>query len=918
MPDIESARHEQHIEWLLWEIRKSTRSGMSLQDAIDQIMANPFATPSDDLVEEARMRYLKAEGKIARYERVDSLTDKETETGQWYDGTDFDDYVYWPHVREVLRPKLGDALDEVNLSADKVLSSLRPPGESEFDVRGLVLGFVQSGKTTNFISLISKAADVGYRLIIVLAGMTDNLRRQTQERLEEQLVNDETPGWVKLTTIDSDFNAAQFRANNQNANTLLSSPDNRLIAVVKKNGHILQGLNNFLKHAGVIVDKLPILVIDDESDQASINVSKQAKAEVSRINAQIRTLLRNRKTAYVAYTATPFANILIDPNDTSDLYPRDFIHVLPRPKGYFGTEALFGRPPLSGDEDDEVEGLPMIRTIPVSEIEATRPPGSKKAFEQWSPYIPDSLDEALRWFILATAARRARGQSDSHSSMLIHTAVRTQAHEGLHRLIKSHVRVLKSHWEEESAIESFRELWNEETFLVPASRFDYSSYSFDEIKEFIPQVLDDVEIVMDNGVSEERLVYKEEEAKTVIAVGGNTLARGLTLEGLVCSYFVRTATAYDTLLQMGRWFGFRNGYADLPRIWMTEELETWFRDLALVEADLRQDLARYASGGETPLTYQARIRVHPAMEVTARAKQQSSRPASVSYSGRKVQTILFRHKDRVWLDKNLAATKQLVSRILADGAQSQKKSNGTTVFKNVRPEAVVDFLDAYTIYEESILGRKNAELLKNYIRNEHETGSIRAWDVSFYGKGHVDPAKTIDLGLSEELALINRSQMVVNSNDQVANIKTLVGSMDRLNSVNLEPSEIKPLVDSIEAQDSTSENKLLKVYEEHVGQDVAHLAIYAIDPDSTTTQSRDYVHKTGTRQGKKIAPKNRRKDLDAVSAPIGIGIFFPTSSNPDPEAEYVSTQEYVEVETMQQVEAAEEEAFAPQSKDNDD
>ncbi|WP_295803302.1 Z1 domain-containing protein [uncultured Corynebacterium sp.] len=917
MSDIDAEIHEQQISWLLDEIRKATRSGISLPDAIAAIMRNPFATPDAELVEEARVRYLQAQGKIARYEPVDSLTDKETETGKWYDGTDSDSYVYWPHVREVLRPKLGDALEEVNAAADKVLSSLRPPGEEEFDVRGLVLGFVQSGKTTNFISLISKAADVGYRLIIVLAGMTDNLRRQTQERLEEQLVNDSTPGWVKLTTMESDFNASQFRANNQNANTLLSSPDNRLIAVVKKNGHILKGLNNFLNQAGVAVDELPILVIDDESDQASINVSKQAKAEVSKINAQIRTLLRNQKTAYVAYTATPFANILIDPNDTNDLYPRDFIHVLPRPKGYFGTETLFGRPPLAGEEDGEVDGLPMIRTIPTSEIEATRPPGSRKAFDQWSPYIPDSLDEALRWFILATAARRARGQESAHSSMLIHTAVRVQAHNDLHELIKEHIRILRTNWSRGTSKESFHELWEEETQLVHPSRFDYEPLAFEEIEEFIPQVFDAVEVIMDNGDSQKRLAYEETKAKTVIAIGGNTLARGLTLEGLVCSYFVRTATAYDTLLQMGRWFGFRNGYADLPRIWMTEELEGWFQDLALVEADLRQDLARYASGAETPLTYQARIRVHPSMEVTARAKQQSSRPASVSYSGRKVQTILFRHKDRVWLDNNIAAAKQLVSAIQADGVKELHKTNGTTVFKNVAPSTIIEFLESYTIYEESVLGRKGAELLKKYVRQEHETGSIRAWDVSFYGKGHFDPAKTIDLGLSKELGLVNRSQMVINSNDQVANIKTLVGSLDRLNSVDLDSSEIKPLVDSFETQESSSESKLLEVYEEHVGQDVAHLAIYAIDPESTTTQRGDYVHASGAQKGKKITPKNRRKNLDAVSVPIGIGIFFPTSSNPDPEAEYVSTQEYVEVETMQQVEAAEEEALSTQITSED-
>lgn len=908
MSTAEELSREEGIEWILQEIRKATRAGYSVEAAVKGIQSNPFAKPDPDIVREARIRFNRECGKIAVYKPVTTINNLEKETGLWWDGTDELNHIYWPKVREVLRPKLGDAINDVNNAADKILASLRPPGEDEIDVRGLVLGFVQSGKTTNFISLISKAADAGYRLIIVLAGMTDNLRRQTQERIENQII-DQTNGWVRLTTLESDFNAAQFRANHRNADTFLSSPEHRLIAVVKKNGHILKGLNEFLQQAGVAAEQMPILVIDDESDQASINVSSKAKAEVSRINAQIRMLLRNKKTAYVAYTATPFANILIDPNDSNDLYPRDFIHVLPRPKGYFGTETIFGRAPLSGEEDEDVDGLPMIRTIPASEIEATRAPGGKKAFAEWSPYIPESLDEALRWFIVATAARRARGQNDAHSSMLIHTAVRTEAHRDLHKLIKGRIQKMSRLWESGELKDTLSELWDEESSLIPSETFDYPALAFDDIEEFIPQVFSDVHVIMDNGVSDERLDYEGDKPKTVIAVGGNTLARGLTLEGLVCSYFVRTATAYDTLLQMGRWFGFRNGYADLPRIWMTEELEAWFRDLALVEADLRQELAKYATGGETPLGYQARIRVHPAMEVTARAKQQSSKLASISYSGRKVQTILFRHKNESWLGANIEAAKQLVAEIKTGGASEAWKNNGTAVFKNVDPAVIMKFLETYTIYEESDLGKKNAQLLKQYVENEHKTGSIRAWDVSFYGKKNPYPGKTIDLGLSKELPLINRSQMVVNPNQDVANIKTLVGSLDRLNSIELEPSEIKPLVDSLKAEEFSAEGRLLRTYEEHVGSDVAHLAVYAIDPESTTHQSSDYVHKSGQKKGTMIAPKNRRKDLDAVDTPIGIGIFFPTSSNPDPEAEYVSAPEHVESETMQQIEDAEEETI---------
>ncbi len=908
MTDNSTTTRNLKIEWLLEEIRNAVRTGVSVDAAVERISNNPFVKPPEDLLNEARIIFLQNAGQISKFKAVDSLIQDEVDSGDWYDGPDYDNHIYWPHVKEVLQPKLGSALDDVDKASSKVLCSLRPPAEDAFDVRGLVLGFVQSGKTTNFISLISKAADIGYRLIIVLAGMTDNLRIQTQKRINEQLI-DETPNWVKLTDIDSDFNASQFNANNRNSDTLLGAPANRHIAVVKKNGHILTALNNFLQGAKIATKDLPILVIDDESDQASINVSPKAKAEASKINAQIKTLLRNPKTAYVAYTATPFANILIDPNDTTDLYPKDFIHVLPKPEGYFGTETIFGREPLNGEDAEELDGLSMVRTIDEDEIGATRPPSGKKGFENWEPEIPKSLDEAIRWFILATAARRARGQKDAHSSMLIHTAVRTAAHEILHELVQEQVKFLARKQDDPEMLKLLEAQWVYETEQVSAEALGYETLTFEEIKPHISDVLKATEVVMDNGVSEQRLQYEDGKPKTVIAVGGNTLSRGLTLEGLVCSYFVRNATAYDTLLQMGRWFGFRNGYGDLPRIWMTEELENWFHDLALVEADLRKDLARYADDGETPLTFQARIRTHPSMEVTARAKQQNSRPAVVSYSGQKVQTILFRHKNKDWLSQNIQAAESLVQDIHGKGLKEHQKKNGTKFFKQVPPSVVEKFLDEYAIYEESTLGRNNAELLKAYIKKEHSTGSIRAWDISFFGRSGSDRPKSIDLGLTSELNLLNRSQMVVSASPDVANIKTLVGSLDRLNSADLDKPALQELIDEFETQSTKAETKLLKAYEAAVGTDVAHLGIYAIDPDSKTSQSSDFVHKSGKNVGKLITPRNRRKDLNAEDVMIGIGLFFPTSSNPDPDAEYVSAQDFLDAETMEQVAEAESEVL---------
>ncbi|WP_296204212.1 Z1 domain-containing protein [uncultured Corynebacterium sp.] len=912
--NIEDQKRESDIEYFVEEFRRQSNSGYSIPAIADLIRRNPYAAPPEDILEEAQSRYLMSVGRVARYAPMDTLLTNERDHGTWYAGVDEEHHVYWPHVREILRPKLGDALEEVDAASGTVLASLRPPGEDEFDVRGLVLGYVQSGKTTNFISLIAKAADVGYRLIIVLAGMTDNLRKQTQERLDEQLIDDQN--WHRLTDQDNDFDAARAKANLQNAQTILSSKEMRSIAIVKKNGHILRSLNEYLQSGGKVTNETPILIIDDESDQASINVSPSAKEEASKINAQIRQLLRNRKTAYVAYTATPFANILVDPNVSDDIYPKDFIHVLPKPKGYFGTEDVFGRSLLHGEDDEVHDGLNMIRTIPEEEVSATQAPTRKDALSEWEPYVSDSLDTAIKWFFLATAARRARDGKSKHSSMLVHTAVRTVAHEMLRDILDEHVRILKTHFKSGKNQEDFRQLWDaeiQEVQLVTDSAGTTSHQPFEEVAPYLPQVMDEVKVIMDNGVSDERLSYSDDDPQTVIAVGGNTLARGLTLEGLVSSYFIRNATAYDTLLQMGRWFGFRKGYEDLPRIWMTEELEGWFRDLALVEADLRSDLSRYAREGITPLDFQARIRTHPSMLVTARAKQQASRPANISYSGQKVQTILFRHKNSTWLQNNIDAARGLASDLKQAGLQEDQRPNGTSVFREADPSVIEDFLDRYTIYEESDLGKNNAELLRKYISGEHESGSIRRWDISFYGKkpSFSSSSHSIELGLEQPLNLVTRSQMTLNSKPEVANIKTLVGPLDRLNSLEIDSQQRNDAVKKIRKDnDSAAEYAYLQVQEDYRGSDIAHLVLYAIDPESKTSQPEDYVHKSGAKAGQLISPSYRRKDLDAVDVPIGLGIFFPTSSGPEAEVNYVQAPEYRDDETYQRIQEAEEELDA--------
>lgn len=879
-------------------LEQDVKLGFTVDEAVKKLKKNyPLVQDpeAEKALNEARFEVIRSLGNASKLPPGTALRDPKVIDAPWLKGTDDDFEIYWPYLKTTLEADLGDALQSVDEASTAILQSLRPPAQQSFDTKGLVVGYVQSGKTTSFMSLIAKAADVGYRLIIVLAGITNNLRSQTQERFEEKLISPDADGearWIKLTHKGRDFSQSQWTAQ-ENATTLLKEPKNRVLAVVKKNSTVLRNLNKFIDESG-LANSIPMLIIDDEADQASINVSNHMKDEQSAINAAIKQLLRNQKTAYVAYTATPFANILIDPN-TEDLYPKDFIQVLPKPKGHFGTEELFGSSPIFGEEGngEENDGLDMIRTIPSEEIDDVRPPSRKKRQEGWQPSVPDSLSKAVKWFILAAAARFVRGHEKKHMSMLVHTTVRVDDHLELGDLLRQELALVKKQFKSKELDEQLEDLWSVEAKRVPPAMFELESLEFSDVYARIPDVLSRVNIVVDNGKSEERLNY-EEETQLVIAVGGNTLARGLTLEGLMCSYFVRTATAYDTLLQMGRWFGFRNGYQDLPRIWMTEELQSWFQDLAKIEAELREELATYATKEVSPLGYQAKIRTHPAMMVTSKAKQQDARDTDISFSRQKAQTILFHHKDRDWLQKNIEAAQALVSNIKTEGCKEISKDNGTRVFTDVSTSIIEDFLSSYQFVEDSILGRNGAAALLKYVKNEHEFGSIKTWSVSFYGQKKGSNSKAtgeIDLGLSgEKLRTINRSKMRISKPD-TANIKTLVGSMDRLNDV-VWPTddsrrEFTESLKNVKAREFT----LVQKRNHLVGSDVGHLAIYVVDKDSITNQPENYKKKDGN----VIAPRNQRENLDAVEHMVGVGIFFPESSNAQSAVNYVSAAEYVRI-----------------------
>ena len=540
---------------------------------------------------------------------------------RWYFGPKSTD-LHWPAVREFLlnaKNWLEVDIDAIDEASNEVVSLLEDPTQDRFSCRGLVVGHVQSGKTANMTAVAAKALDAGYDTVIVLAGLTNKLRFQTQLRLFDDLVRRNPMNWQVLTPNEQD---RDFRAPAQGG--FLSHVDKAQLAVIKKNVSPLRELKHAVERTlPAVRSKLRILVIDDECDQASIN-SARGELDMTAINRRIRELLSLLPAVtYVGYTATPFANVLINPyraegQELDDLYPRDFITALPRPASYFGTERLFGVTPSDSDDvQPEEEGLDMIRDVPIEE-EAFLQPQSRRDRDTFQPVMTNSLETAILYFLACCAARHERGDGERHMTMLVHTSAYVIAHERVATLIHSWVDVNRRRIvdQESNLGQRIRQVWTAEQHRIPANITDAPAVPVDRIFENLPTVLDTIEFPVENGASDDRIDYTG-QTKTYIVVGGSILARGLTLEGLTVSYFLRTTNQYDTLLQMGRWFGYRSRYEDLPRIWMPEELRLRFRALAGVEQEIRDDIEQYRRQNLTPMDAAVRIRAIPGMAITA-------------------------------------------------------------------------------------------------------------------------------------------------------------------------------------------------------------------------------------------------------------------------------------------------------------
>lgn len=720
---------------------------------------------------------------------------------------------FWKRYRQYLLEDqcwssgVVDRLDELT---DRILGLVENPRrEGNWDSRGMVFGQVQSGKTANYTGLICKAADAGYRVIIVLAGMQNSLRSQTQFRLDEGFLgfnterataysqNNQRIG-VGRILMESEPVAHSLTGSAQNgdfsraiANTVNVVPggNDPVILVVKKNKSILRNLHQWLSmkaHRGadgrLRLRGIPLLIIDDEADNASVNTNPIPRDsdgnalddyDVTAINGLIRQLLDSfEKSAYIGYTATPFANIFIDPEDVTlthgeGLFPRSFILSLPAPTNYIGPVKVFGLDvaPEAGVTEAQ-EGMPVIRSADDGELWI--PSNHKNGFIPQG--IPKSLKTAIRSFILTCAARRARGQTEVHNSMLVHVTRFNVTQAAVADVVKDELKSLQNRLRygdgnfKPPLLDELKALW--ESDFVPTNSAVVASIDDPEMRDVqwtevaneLVEAASRISIRIINGSVADVLDYKNNpQGVSVIAIGGDKLSRGLTLDGLSISYFLRSSRMYDTLMQMGRWFGYRPGYADLCRLYTSTELAGWYRHIALATEELKREFEYMAAIQGTPIDYGLRVRTHPdGLEITGAGKLRTGTIMKVSYSGTISETVVF-DSNQETIRQNFDAVEAFL-RVAEDTKPSVREDDARVIWRDIPSSQVISLLEQFRTHRAA--PKVNGRLIAEFIRKKNLSDALTKWTVVLLTGGRGEEAQIKPAG---NVRLIRRANTSTDS-----------------------------------------------------------------------------------------------------------------------------------------------------------
>ena len=672
--------------------------------------------------------------------------------------------------------KLGD------ITLPNLMNCLGNPKEKLSKQRkryGLVLGDVQSGKTSTYSGLICKAADAGVKVVILLAGITENLRQQTQERIEEDIVgltirtdnfhnNQPTnvgvgtlPGWEnKVTTFtlyEDDFNMARAKSMSS-----IGSQKSIVLFVVKKNVPVLTHLHEWLTGSNQHLNadgKLPysLLLIDDEADNASIN-TKDSTLDPTATNRKIREICEVfMDSNYVGFTATPFANIFINPETdeemvTADLFPKDFIYVLPTPDPYIGAQKIFGQPSkehpnygscsymLDNCYITDIKELTNAEIHNLTEQQLNEGPIYFKHQKTWRGQLPSSLIESVRCFYLANAIRDLDiNQQLSPRTMLINVS----RYVGVHSYLKKEIDQLVTNDYKEIrinfSVDHDKNVKNElymELHRLFEIHYSSCGHTWEEVGAKNSLLRGEKpKVIVVNGTKESREDtpdYKRNPSLRLIAVGGFALSRGLTLKGLSTSYFYRNTSTYDVLMQMGRWFGYRPNYEKVCRIWITNTSANWYREIAEATEELKSELAHMQSLELTPRDFGLRIRRDDtALEITARNKMRKAGKYEIrtTFWGDVFETPYF---STSILDNNinLDVTRSWLKKLSDEVAIPQKvKGFSSYIIRNVPENDIISLLGEIRTSNKNL--KFNKTNISRFIADNKD--NLIKWDVVIVG-----------------------------------------------------------------------------------------------------------------------------------------------------------------------------------------
>lgn len=763
--------------------------------------------------------------------------------------------------------------------------------------KGLVIGNVQSGKTANMAAVMAMAADHGWNMFIILSGTIENLRIQTQDRLLRDLKdirNDQpnkkhtNPGnnnWILLDQLCKNTKS-KICDSDQVPNQLdfASGSRDRHFVVCLKNSTRLRDLYKWLCWMPNVQKNMKVLVIDDECDQASINTSLTQRTAINKVVCQIVNNDKYAAMNYVGYTATPYANIL---NETSNesLYPKDFIITLPVSKEYFGPQQIYGC------DTTQYEGLDIVRTVPQNEVSEF-----KDIHKGYSFDIPDTLRDSICWYLCSVSAMRLRGYKKP-ISMLVHTSQKIDHHDSISYIIQDWINKT----DRDTIIDLCKAIWEQETTQFSRDKFielypDYGQKEniedyplFKQIEDGIraligrkvtpimfdsedsPEYHEGIHLCVDNssnnlksGATENwRLSYPAPDmdpyptpAQAFLVIGGATLSRGLTIEGLVSTFFLREVGTADTLMQMGRWFGYRKKYELYPRIWMSDKTQSKFIALSTLDQNLRDEIKWMEDTGNVPSQYAAKLDYLGIIKLSAKNKTQAMVPAEMDFSGSFNQTYLF-DDDKAILEHNLELTEQFIDSL---GIPENKKAcnshaDNCVIWRGITFDKILDFINTFK-FNQRLSVFSDLQPLTDWIKAITAGGKLGNWNIILAGKETGNVIHFRDCCITK----VNRTRKANTANlNGIINIGVLRAPTDLIADIDLE-NQTRDYIDRFEAEKKAE--KLYKKLRHDSGlKNTPQLIIYIVDKDSIASDS---SKRAGT-----------RRDLEAPADLVGLCINVP-------------------------------------------